>query len=84
MLPGIELAVPTGQATHEALLEAPSVGLYVPAGHGVNVCLSPRAPTTAQKPPIGHRAHSVCPVFSLSLPAGHAGHSSADSPDALL
>ena len=46
------------------------VGLYVPAGHAVNVWRTLAAPVLAQKPPTGHRSHDVARRSSLSLPAG--------------
>ena len=44
LLPGIELAFPASQGTHELLLEAPMIGLYVPEGQAANVCRTLAAP----------------------------------------
>ena len=72
LLLGMGLALPTGHAMHAALLEAPRVGLYVPAGQGVNVCRMLAAPSAAQNPPTGHSSQAVARRASLSLPAGQA------------
>ena len=48
LLPGIGQALPGGHAMHDALLERPSNGLYVPAAHGVYVCRTLAAPSEAQ------------------------------------
>jgi hypothetical protein len=48
LLPGIGLAFPAVQWTHELLLDAPRLELYVPPGHGVNVCRTLAAPSEAQ------------------------------------
>ena len=68
VLPGMGLALPGGQPTHEALLELPSVGLYVPAEHGVKVMVALTAPTVAQKPPFGHWLQAVvCTLPRIGL-----------------
>ena len=47
-LPGAGLLFPAGQTRHEALLEPPASGLYVPAKHGSKVCRTLAEPTAAQ------------------------------------
>ena len=84
LLPGIGLALPAAHAMHDALLDAPVSGLYVPAGHGSNVCRTLAAPSEAQKPPLGHWSHVVARRSSLSVPVGHVMQLSADSPSSGL
>ena len=53
------------------MFDAPSVGLYVPAGHASKVMVAESAPTLAQNPPIGHGVHSVAFATALNEPDGH-------------
>lgn len=78
LLPGMGLAVPGAHSMHDALLDAPRVGLYDPARHGVNVCRTLAAPSAEQKPPSGQSSHVAALSPSLYLPAGHAMQLSAD------
>ena len=73
-LPGMGFALPMAHRTHDALLNAPTDGLNVPAAHGSNVCRRLAAPSEAQKPPTGHALHELAPATSESVPAAQAVH----------
>jgi len=71
-LDGTGLALPTGQAMHAALLEAPVMLLNVPGGHPSKAIAALMAPTLAQKPPTGQGLQAVALGVALKEPAGHA------------
>ena len=62
---------------HALLSDAPSLGLYVPAGHCSKVILKDNAPTAAQKPPFSQAEHDVDAATELYVPTPQAVHSPA-------
>ena len=72
---GLMVGIPRRAPMQAESLDAPGVGLYVPALQGSNVIDALSAPTLAQKPPAGHGVQLVEPGNSLNEPIAHAVHS---------
>ena len=62
-----ELALPAGHLRQKLLFVAPTVGLYVPAGH----CSLLTVPLP-QKPPVGQSSQLPEPTAAFSFPGGQA------------